>query len=111
MTLRPDAYPGQPYDHATNQAGHYAAVGITAGLALWPLLGPWTPLVVALVYGLGWEVWWQGLPDWRDGLDDTVHVTAGAGLATLVSPTAWGAAAVLHLAWLALLAVGVRRRR
>ena len=110
MTLTPDAYPGQPLGHAANQCGHYA-IGATLGLLVWPALGIAAPVAVALAYGALWEVWWKGLPDWRDGLEDTTHVLCGAGVIVLALGMGWHGAIAGQIGWGFLLAIGVRRRR
>jgi NhaP-type Na+/H+ or K+/H+ antiporter len=79
------------------------------------IVSPWwgliaAPFVIGVVYAVLWEWLVQRGRDWRDSLEDTVHVTSGAAVAcALLSgdvPTAAGCLAAQG----ALLGIGVWRR-
>lgn len=114
--LEPDAYEDDPYRHLTNQAGHAAFVGIGLALPLvwlgWPLWA--VPVIVAVVYALGWE-WgiqryiWRKLFDWRDSLMDTACVTAGASMvAGFLTDLMTGT--LCWIAWVVTVGIGALRR-
>ena len=115
MTLAPSSYPRDAYSYAVNQSGHAYLVGVPAALSLaW--LGLLAPLAVAAIYAVAWE-WgyqrkrWPQFFDWRDSLEDTVHVMTGAAviLAALAGQITWVWECLAAQA--VLLAVGVWRRR
>lgn len=111
MTFDPSAFRGDPYGYLTNQAGHAYLVGAPLALALAPWAGLIAgPAIVALAYGIIWELVIQRGRLWRDSLEDTVHVLAGASVMSaalngdaLIVAECMGAQA-------GLLAVGVWRR-
>lgn len=111
MPLGPNDFPGQPYAYLTNQAGHAYLVGFPAALALAPLAGlVAAPVIVAVIYGILWEIVIQNGRLWRDSLEDTVHVMVGAAvLCAALSGSALTVAEVMG-AQAGLLAVGVWRR-
>jgi hypothetical protein len=111
MHFDPDAFPGNPYGHLTNQAGHAYLVGAPLALALSPLWGlVVTPAIVAVCYWIIWERIIQRGRDWRDSFEDAVHVMAGASvMCAALSGSYWAAWGCLA-AQGALLAVGVARR-
>lgn len=106
MIFPPDSFPRDWYQWLTNQAGHSVLVGVPAGLALMPFLGPYiAPLAVFTIYLVFWEWGKQrfgaGL---ADAMEDSACVMAGASLICGYEVgywTAWGAFAVwcLFLAW------------
>ena len=98
----PGNFKGDPYGHATNQAGHMA-IGLVLAAVLAPIWGYPAALIVALGYGLLWEGLVQRYVLPWDSLEDTLNVAAGAAYAVS------GSLAVLG-AWAILLAVGVWRR-
>lgn len=108
--LQSDDYRADWYGYATNQAGHAALVGMPLALLVMPFLGPiWTPIAVALAYGIVWEWLIQRGGMWADSVEDTAHVMAGASVIC--------GAMVNHLtastcvaAWLCLIGLGVARR-
>ncbi len=113
MTLfEPDDFRDNWYGYATNQAGHAYLVG--APLAL--IAAPWwglvaAPVVVALCYGIFWELIVQRGRMWRDSFEDTVHVMAGASvLCAALSSDALTVAGCMA-AQGALLGLGIWRRR
>ena len=77
-SIEPDAYPGYPYGHVTNQCGHVvlglaiASVAAFAGL-WWPI-----PLAAAVAYWLVAEYVLQRAGLFWDGLEDAGFVAAGA---------------------------------
>ena len=115
MSLAPSSFPRDAYRYATNQAGHAYLVGVPAALSLaW--LGLLAPLVVAAIYAVAWELgyqrWrWPQFFDWRDSLEDTVHVLTGAAviLAALAGQITWVWECLA--AQFVLLGVGVWRRQ
>jgi hypothetical protein len=81
MIFAPDDFDDDPYGYLTNQAGHAYLVGCPAAL----IISPWfglvvTPVIVAVIYGVWWELALQRGRDWRDSLEDAVHVMAGASV-------------------------------
>ena len=105
-----DDFAKDPYGYATNQAGHACIIGIPAGLVLLPFIGPYAaPVVVALVYGGLWEVVIQRGKLWRDSIEDTAHVMAGASIICGATVSYWTVAGCVA-AWLALIAIGFTRR-
>lgn len=106
------------YGYATNQAGHAAIIGGgLALLALTVLPALWVPPLVALAYGVIWEWAIQRGRMWWDSLEDTAHVMAGAAPpAAAVYGAAdfwfmWATLAACYGAWVAVLSVGVIRRK
>lgn len=114
--MDPDDFATDHYGHITNQAGHAAMVGMPAGMALlafgWPLWA--APIMVALVYGLFWELGiqralWRREFDWRDSLMDTACVMAGASMVSgFLSNLTTGA--ICWVAWAVLVFWGGLRR-
>jgi hypothetical protein len=81
MIFAPDDFDGDWYGYLTNQAGHAYLVGCPAAMALSPWNGlTLAPFVIGLAYGIIWERIVQGGRNWRDSLEDTVHVTSGASV-------------------------------
>ena len=79
MIFSPDDFDGDWYGYLTNQSGHAYLVGCPAAL----IVSPWwglvaAPAVIGLCYAIVWEWMVQRGRDWRDSLEDSVHVTAGA---------------------------------
>lgn len=112
MAIPPSAFPGDPYGHVTNQSGHYAAVGITAALAVLPWWGAASCVIVAAAYALFWEIGVQKGRLWRDSLEDTINVFCGAALVSVaVDMDRYREAWAVHVAWFVLLAIGAWRRR
>ncbi|MEI4470913.1 hypothetical protein [Frigidibacter sp. MR17.24] len=109
--LIPDAQERDAYAWLCNQAGHAAVVGVTAAILLLALGAPplAVPIIVALIYGAGWEWAVQRSPA-GDGLMDTAFVTAGAALITGALAEGLATAAAVQGIWLALLLIGVWRR-
>lgn len=111
MLSDPNAFRRDPYGYLTNQAGHAYLVGAPLALALsiWaPALA--VPVIVAVAYGLIWELGVQRGRLWRDSLEDTVHVLSGASvMAAALTGDAIVTAACMG-AQAGLLAVGVWRR-
>ena len=115
MSLRPSSFPGDAYGYACNQAGHAYFVGIIGAL-IFAGYGMAAPFIVGAAYAALWE-WgyqrwrWRDLFDWRDSLEDSIHVTVGAAVvAALLAGdlrTVWH---VLELQAVLLLA-GVWRRK
>ena len=77
-SIEPDAFPGDPYAHVTNQSGHVvlglaiASVAAFAGL-WWPI-----PLAAAAVYWVIGEYVLQRAQLFWDGIEDAGFVAAGA---------------------------------
>ena len=111
MSFAPDDFDGDWYGYLTNQAGHAYLVG--APLAL--ILAPWwglvaAPFMIGLAYLLAWEIAVQRGRDWRDSLEDSVHVTCGAAvICGALSGDVLTAAGCLALQAV-LLGIGVWRR-
>ncbi|ABN75741.1 hypothetical protein [Cereibacter sphaeroides] len=110
--LEPDAQPGQPYAWLTNQAGHFAMVGLplgifALGLGLPPVVAP---LVVVGLYLAIWEGFFQPGSDWGDSLSDGLHVGVGAAFASAALCAGYAASVAVLAAWVPLLATGVWRR-
>jgi len=77
-----DDQSGDWYAWTTNQASHALYFGVIPG-ALLSLVGvPYVAafLIVALVYGVGWELLTQRQSNWGDAVTDAFFVAAGAGL-------------------------------
>lgn len=111
MILDPNSFRRDPYRYLTNQAGHAYMVGAPLALVLsiWaPALA--APVLVALAYGLVWEIGVQRGRLWRDSLEDTVHVLAGASVMTAALTGNALLVAECMGAQAGLLAVGVWRR-
>jgi energy-converting hydrogenase Eha subunit A len=109
--IGPSAFNGDPYGYLTNQCGHAYLVGFPLALALCPWFGLFlAPIMVAVIYGLAWEIGVQKGRLWRDSFEDTVHVLAGASV--LCAALSGDALIVLECmgAQAGLLAVGVWRR-
>jgi len=73
---------GDWYAWTTNQAGHALYFGVIPG-AMLSLAGvPYvaTFVLVALAYGVGWEVLTQPQSNWGDAVTDAFFVAGGAGL-------------------------------
>ena len=112
MIFAPDDFDGDPYGFLTNQAGHAYLVGCPLALAAAPAFGLLAaPVVVGIGYALIWERVIQRGRDWRDSLEDSVHVMAGASVICGALSgdwlTVWGCLAAQG----ALLGSGVWRRR
>jgi hypothetical protein len=111
MTLKASDFPGQPYQHLTNQAGHAYLVG--GPLAI--MAAPWTglilaPVIIAAVYLVIWEILVQHGRLWRDSFEDTIHVLCGAAvLCSALSGDFLAVSLTMTAQWV-LLAVGVWRR-
>lgn len=106
----PDDFARDPYGYATNQAGHACIIGLPAALVLLPWFGPvLTPIIVAVVYGVVWELIVQRGRMWADSLDDTAHVMAGASIICGATVGYW-TAAVCVAAWLVVVLIGFLRR-
>ena len=111
MAFDPDAQIFDWYQWLTTQAGHSALVGLPGALILVPWFGPFlAPLIVAAAYLLIWEIAVQRVgAGWKDALEDTACVMAGASI--LCGATVGiGTAATCFVAWAAFLFVGVWRR-
>jgi hypothetical protein len=110
--LEADDQRGDWYGWATNQAGHAAVIGQPAALVLW-WLGVPALIVMAVVWAVYlavWEIWVQGMPDWRDSVMDAANVAAGASVMVLaLGGDVVGCACALAV-WGKLLWFGVRRR-
>lgn len=115
MRLGPSSFPRDPYVYAAGQAGHSYFFGVVGAL-IFSGHGALAPFIVGATYaGLwewGYQRWkWRDLFDWRDSLEDSIHVTVGAAVASalLVADIAlvWRCLGLQGL----LLAVGVWRRR
>jgi hypothetical protein len=107
----PDDFLNDPYGHLTNQAGHAYLVGAPAAAILsiwWGLIA--APVLVAICYGLIWEIGVQRLRIWRDSLEDTVHVMAGASVMCAALSGDLRLVAGCFLAQGVLLVVGIYRR-
>lgn len=106
----PDDFATDPYGYATNQAGHGYIIGMPIALALIPFWGPYaTPIVIALAYGIVWEIIIQRGKKWADSLEDTAHVMAGASIICGAMVSYW-TAAICMAAALAVIACGFLRR-
>jgi hypothetical protein len=107
-----DDFRHDAYGWLTNQGAHASLVGIVLaapGLA-WGVHPYLVPVIVALIYGVGWEWLWQRGGLMADSLMDTACVMAGASLlAAAWVQSGWTLAAVL-LAWGIVLAAGYWRR-
>jgi hypothetical protein len=107
----PESFPRDPYGYLTNQAGHAYLVGGPAALVLsiwWGLIA--APVLVAICYGLIWEIGIQRGRDWRDSLEDSVHVMAGASvMCAALGGDGWTVAGCF-LAQGVLLCIGMYRR-
>lgn len=109
--LKASDFRGNPYGYLTNQAGHAYLVGFPAAL----ILSPWaglliTPILVAAIYGILWEIVVQRGRLLRDSFEDTIHVMVGSAvLCSALSGNALTVAEVMG-AQAGLLAVGVWRR-
>ncbi len=80
--FKADDQRGDWYAWTTNQAGHALYFGVIPG-ALLSLAGvPYVAafVLVALAYGVGWEVLAQPQSNWGDAVTDAFFVAAGAGL-------------------------------
>lgn len=111
MIFAPADFDGDPYGYATNQAGHAYLIGLPAAL----ILSPWwgliaTPAIIAVVYAVLWEWLVQRGRDWRDSLEDSVHVMAGASVICAALSGALITAGACFAAQLVLLFAGVYRR-
>ena len=111
MIFEPDDFAGDWYGYATNQSGHAYLVGLPAAL----IVAPWwgliaAPAVIAVAYAVFWEWLVQHGRDWRDSLEDSVHVMAGASvICAALSGDVLTVAGCLA-AQVALLGLGVWRR-
>ena len=108
--LDPSNFRGDPYGHATNQAGHFA-IGLALATLLFPLWGAPSALIVGACYGLLWEGLVQRWVLPLDSFEDSVHVTAGGGFVVTALAYGWTGAMAILAAWAVLLTVGVWRRR
>jgi hypothetical protein len=111
MFLDPNSFRRDPYGYLTNQAGHAYLVGAPLSMTL----SPWVwllavPVIVAVAYGLIWELGVQRGRLWRDSLEDTVHVLAGASVMVAALTGDVLLVAECMGAQAGLLAVGVWRR-
>ena len=102
LTLAPGNFQGDPYGHATNQAGHFC-IGLFLAALLAPMWGYPAAVIVALGYGLIWEGLVQRWALPVDSFEDTVNVASGAVYAVSGS-------LVVLVAWAGLLALGAWRR-
>ena len=106
--------------HIGNQAAHGQIVGVCIALLCLILMPPWAaPIVVALVYGIVWEVLIQPQPKgWADSIMDTACVMGGASVLCgafhfipgEVFWQAWRTVAVAFLAYGGLVLLGGLRR-
>lgn len=110
MLWEPSAFIHDPYAYLCNQAGHAYLVGTPLALLALSFGGIWTPLIVAAVYWLVWELGVQRGRMWRDSIEDTVHVMTGAGVICAALEGGYWPVWALLLAQAVLLAVGVWRR-
>lgn len=114
MNLRPDSFRRDWYGYVCSQAGHAYFVGIIGALAF-AGFGMAAPFVVGIVYALAWE-WgyqrwrWPNLFDWRDSLEDSIHVLVGAAVLSAVLVGDVPTAVRCLVAQSLLLAIGVWRR-
>jgi hypothetical protein len=111
MTFPPNDFRNDWYGYLTNQAGHAYLVGCPLALACIPYWGLlFAPLAAAVIYGGAWECGIQRGRLWRDSLEDSVHVMAGASVICGALSgdwlTVWGCLAAQG----ALLGIGVWRR-
>ena len=115
-----DDFATDPLGHIGNQAAHGQIVGVCIALLCLTLMPPWAaPIVVALVYGIVWEVLIQPQPKgWADSIMDTACVMGGASVlcgAFHFIPgeafwQAWRTVAVAFLAYGGLVLLGGLRR-
>ena len=111
MIFAPDDFADDWYGYLTNQSGHAYLVGCPLAL----IVSPWwglvaAPIIIAVCYGIIWELIVQHGRDWRDSLEDTVHVMAGASvICAAISGDIWTVAGCLA-AQAVLLGIGVWRR-
>lgn len=118
MMLEADDFAADPYGHITNQAGHAQLVGVPMALLGLIILPPVAvPVLVAVLYGLIWEVLIQPQPKgWADSLMDTACVMAGASIlcgAFHYIPDfwpAWRTVAACFVAYAVVVGVGALRR-
>lgn len=108
--LGPSSFPGDPYGHLTNQSGHAYLVGAPMALGFAGLPPIAAPFVIGALYWIIWEWGIQRGKDWRDSLEDAVHVTAGAAVMTAALGGDILTVAGCMVAQGVLLAVGVYRR-
>ena len=115
MTLAPSSYPRDAYGFMTNQAGHAYLVGVPAALAL-SGFGMAAPFIVGAAYAALWDLGYQRLRwpqffDWRDSLEDSIHVLVGAAvISAALAGDLWTVTRCLAAQW-GLLAIGVWRRK
>lgn len=111
MSFDPDAQLDDWYQWSVVQAGHSALVGVPAALVLLPWFSPFlAPLIVAAAYLVLWEIAVQRVGSgWKDALEDTACVMAGASMICGALVGFWSAVLCFGL-WAAFLAVGVVRR-
>ena len=111
MAFDPDAQLFDWYGWLTVQAGHIALVGLPGALILSPWFGPFlAPLIVAAAYLLLWEIAVQRVgAGWKDALEDTACVMAGASI-LCGAAVGIGTAAACFVGWAAFLFIGVWRR-
>lgn len=111
LEFAPSGFRRDPYGYLTNQAGHAYLVGAPLALALSLWVGALAaPAIAAAAYGIVWEGLIQRFRLWRDSLEDTVHVLAGASvMAAALTGDALTVAACMG-AQAGLLALGVWRR-
>lgn len=76
-----DDFAGDPYGHATNQAGHAFLVGAPMALIFLTLAPPVAvPILAAMLYGIIWEILIQRGRLWADSLMDTACVMVGSSV-------------------------------
>lgn len=109
--LRASDFRADPYGYLTNQAGHAYLVGFPAALMVYPWAGLLlTPLIIAAIYGVLWEIVVQRGRLWRDSFEDTIHVMVGSSvICAALSGNALTVAETMG-AQAGLLAVGIWRR-
>ena len=111
LDFAPNSFRRDPYGYLTNQAGHAYLVGAPLALGLSLLVGLMAaPVLAAAIYGIVWEGFVQRFRLWRDSLEDTWHVFAGASvMSSALNGDALIVAACMGLQ-AGLLALGVWRR-
>lgn len=103
-----------PVAYAGQQAGHFAIIGMAAGFALvLPFSLPIVPVafIVAVVYGIGWEIGVQRGTRGADAVRDTLNVGLGAaGPAVMGQEAAWAFFLCAWLPFVLILAFDVLRK-
>jgi hypothetical protein len=107
-----DNYKRDPWGHGGSGSGHFIVglvLWLVAGL-IWPVAGYLDPLLIGVSYFLVVELAGQRLALFWDGLEDTGHVTFGAGFGYILTRHGTYDALAVLVGWGAVLLFGMWRR-